>query len=285
MGVMVPRGVPRTLQLRGIVDVCTAIDEMTPDDAGQIVTGGGGGREPDGAVFVENGRVCWAGARGLGRRLSTLLAESAGLDGRKMEELFLTCRRERVPLGEYMVGRGLVRGDMLRAALLQHSVESLRLLCCEGMRASWIPRPGGYHPSFTFSTAEVLAAVLAFGEAARTHALRAELDDAFREGEWAVAYLRSRNAAPDPVALYGGVPAAASTLLRVGKWAASALDVASAFEDEDAFLATMTARAALVVWRHEGAIIVGETSKFGPARIMNRRSRLRARGEPQHGRF
>src|SRR6185312_11451726 len=84
------------------------------------------------------------------------------------------------------------------------------------------------------------------------------------EGDWATAFVRvAGSAAPDPIAMHGEVPHAATELLRLGKWAASVLDVAGAFSDPSAMLSlargTDENPRALVALRFEDAFIAGET--------------------------
>jgi len=271
------------------VDVCEFVDELDPDEVGELVVECRPSKDPCGKVFVEGRRVCWAAARGLARRLTELLVARAGLDATQLESTYAACKETRTPLGEYLVRKGMVEAGELRAALREHTIESLVHVCHQGeVRAGWIPRrTGGYSPRFTFSTSELLP--LAF--AASHREIAAEADPELRAifasgassaGEWGAAFVRTpARASPDPVAAHGTLPSTSAALLRVGKWASSALDVVSTFQDPDAIVSAMDGESMLVAWRHGGAIIAGRMEPRGPARILNRRARLRRdRGRP-----
>ena len=113
-------GVP-PLGWKSTFEACTFVDARGPDAVGQVIIAGPEGLR--GAIFVERGRICWAGAQGLARRLGELL-----------------------------------RAGDRREALLQHTLESIELLHAGGVKSTWHPRKGrGFEPRFTFGTAELLA--------------------------------------------------------------------------------------------------------------------------------
>jgi len=266
-------------EIKTVYEACALVDELGATSTGEVVVSRDG--DPLGAVFLERGRVCWAAARGLARRLTELLVARSTLSPDQMEATFAACKAGRIPLGEHLVNRGALRGEDLRSALLQHTVESLAFLCKGGARAGFHARPGGgYSPKFTFQTAELVAHAGALSHGTEATRARAVMNAIFAPGEWAAAFARPLSSAfPEPVALYGDVPNAATTLLRFGKWAASALDVASTFTDDGALLTVSRgprgASSALVAFRSEGIVVMGETGALGPARIMNRRAQQR----------
>lgn len=277
------------LTVRRVTDVCDFVDQLDRKAVGELVIRGADGvREARGVVLVESGRICWAAARGLARRLTALLvARSPGMDEGRMESLFRQCRSENVPLGEFLVARGIVAPGDLRTALLQHTMESLDALCATGAQAEWCLRRGaGYNPRFTFSTSELLVGAstdqMSLEEQAIRAVAEATLSTRFATGEWGAAFVRGNSAVPKPVAVHGELPETTTIFLRVGQWAASALDLASTFQDEDAMVSTVDdARdAVLVAWRcgdprGNGAFIAGRTTSRGPARILNLRARER----------
>ncbi len=244
-----------------------------------------GERLLNGAVFVEGGRICWAAASGLSRRLTQLLVFSSGVDEVTMEGHFRACSQRGVPLGEHLVSAGIISADDFRHALLIHTAESLNRLCEEGARAIWVPRDGaGYSPRFTFTSAELLARSRGLLHPMLSRELSDELDVCFREGEWAVAFVRNAtSAAPDPVAVRGDWYPSAKMLGRIGKWAASSLDVAGIVHGDAPLLvvalpASLKRSAdadSLVAFVHGGGMIVGETGAQGPGRILNRRAELK----------
>lgn len=268
----------RELSLRTALDACAFVDELGTDAVGEIVVSNGEGA--CGAVFVERGRICWAAARGLSRRLTELLGARASVPPASMEQMYRACKSERVPIGEYLVRRGILSGDALREALMLHTVESLRHLCGAASRAAWVPREGnGYSPRFTFATGEVAVCSAAAAHEGLAGHLEGVLAGLFSADDWAAAFVRTGgSAAPEPIALRGASPSV-TQLLRYGKWAASVLDVVTSFTDDTAFLAAALPHtrspASLVAFRHEAAIIAGETGVHGAARILNRRAQQR----------
>jgi hypothetical protein len=110
-----------------------------------------------GGIFVEQGRVCWAAATGLHRRLTDILRDRAALRNVDVEALYLRCRAEGKPLGRALLEEDLVSLEDLEAALRLHSAESLVELCRSGLPTIWVPRrSGGYSPRLTFRPIEVL---------------------------------------------------------------------------------------------------------------------------------
>ncbi len=276
---MIALSAGRDVALRNTLEACALIDELGASAVGEILVHRVDGQR--GTIFVERGRICWAAARGLARRLTELLGARAALAPGAMESMFTACKEMRVPLGEHLVNRGVLSAADLRVALLQHTTESLRALCTQDARAEWCPRLGkGYSPRFTFATAELLAHVGGAVHQATADLVRPTLQALFGDDEWGAAFVRTGSSAfPEPVAIQGTAPHAASTLVRVGKWAASALDIAAAFTQEVTLLATprsgSAGETALVALRIGDAIVAGETGPHGPARILNRRAQQR----------
>lgn len=275
------RSFARYVSIETTEDLCSFVDELAQGEAGQLVFDG---ERTRGTVYIEDARVCWAAAEGLSARLTELLVARSTLGSVEMELLYRRCKSEGTPLGEYLVGTGIVSANDLRSALARHTVESIGRLASSGSVAAWCPRPrGGYSPRFTFGTSEVLARAGAAGDESRSARAAEELEACFSEGEWACALVRdATRAAPSPIALHGDPPAAARELARVAKWAVSSLDMAEAFRAMDAMLAVELPRArrtkrreVLVAFRHEGLVYVGEATTQAPARILHRRTRTK----------
>ena len=257
------------MTVRSTTDVCTFVDALDRGVAGELLV-----RADDvsGVVFVERGRICWAAARGLARRLTELLlARAPGIDAANLEELFRQCHASGAPLGETLVDRAIVSAENLRSALLVHTAESLTALCRNPSRMAWRARTGpGYSPRFTFTTTELLAESLGGDTMLR---------ETFITGEWGARFVRGGSAMPELVATHGVGPDTVASILLVGKWAASALDVASTFQDEDAFVSSLDGDSVLVAWRGpDQSIIAGRMQPHGPARILNRRAQARRAG-------
>lgn len=253
----------RRLSAESVTDVCTFVDDLD-GPAGEIVVDCDDAR---GAVFVEDGRICWAAATGLSRRLSELLVAHTGVARESMEAIFLRCKAERRPLGEFLVAEGIVQPRDLRSALERHTVESLLALTGRGRRAVFRPRPrGGYSPQFTFGTSELLTRASATEDPAAADVAEAELERWLSREAWGAAFVRRPSrATPDPIALRGHGPQTARDLLGLAKWAASALDVVSIFGAKDAILGVLRpecvrvrGRDFLVAWSRGGLVCVGE---------------------------
>ncbi len=232
----------RAYGLKSTLEACALVDSLGPDAIGEIsITGLEG---PRGAIFVERGRICWAGARGLARRLGELL-----------------------------------RAGDRREALREHTLESIELLYAGGVKTKWHPRTGrGYEPRFTFGTAELLAHVGGYMHREAGEHASAVLAAAFSEDDWGIAFVRTAiSAFPQPIASRGMTPSAKSAL-RYGKWACSALDMIATFAD-DAVLAVDRRSSTIVAFRTGDVFVAGETGIHGAARILNRRaSERRQRG-------
>lgn len=133
--------------------------EGLPDDATGALAFGPE-TKLSGVVLVEKGRVCWAAAEGLQRRLTSLLRESCtpplGVD--EAEALFIECRQRGRPMGEVLVERGRISSEALRAALLHHTAESLASGSSWTTTPRWVPhRARGYQSAFTFLPVELLS--------------------------------------------------------------------------------------------------------------------------------
>ncbi|HEY0191099.1 MAG TPA: hypothetical protein VGC42_08250, partial [Kofleriaceae bacterium] len=89
--------------------------------------------------------------------------EQTQLSVDQLNELFAMCRRDRMPLGETLVARGLIALPILHRSLLRHTCEALAcLLRDEASPWLWVEHLGyGYNPMLTFSPAEVVTGVRA----------------------------------------------------------------------------------------------------------------------------
>lgn len=277
-----PRAAARHVRLGTVAELCAFVDDLERDAAGELVVEAG---EVRGSIYIEHARICWAAAAGLSRRLTELLVERAGLDAGSMAHLYRACRDARVPLGEYLVERGVVSADDLRAALAQHTVESLRRLTGPQRSGQFRRRQhAGYNARFTFGTAELLAKS---GASTRNEAARlaeAEMVACFSPEGWAAAFVRSvGRSAPEPIALHGEAPAEAQALARLARWATSALDLVAAFSTGEPLVAVRVpperaraGRESALAFRLGELVIAGEAGAHCAARILNRRARHRA---------
>ncbi len=261
-------------------DVCRFVDDLEPDAVGELRVLHG--ETTAGAVFVQGNRVCWVAAAGLARTLSQLLVARARIEPHVMERHFERCRESRVPVGEDLVARGVIRASALRSALFEHSTASLAVLCADGARARgvWRPRERSYAPRFTFATAELLTRTNAVAAPEIANHATHQLEDLFdpSEGDWAAAFVRVvGRAQADPVALVGAFPGRAASLGAHAKWALSGLDVMGIFTKPRALLlatsATLSERVFCAL-DEASFFVVGETSESGARRIALRRLAL-----------
>jgi hypothetical protein len=119
----------------------------------------GDGTCVSGVVLLEQGRVCWAAAHGLRRRLTDHLRDACDppLDTEEVEQLVHACRSGGKPVGEALVAMGRLTPEGLRAALLHHTAECLAAGEHWTAPARWVPhRARGYQSAYTFRPLELL---------------------------------------------------------------------------------------------------------------------------------
>lgn len=153
--------------------VLSTVEELPSDATGALCFGDSGAMS--GVVLVEHGRVCWAAGSGLRQRLTDLLKESCSppLSDAEVEAVFAECKQRGQPIGEALVAGRRLAPEALRAALLQHTAESLSVAHPWSASHRFVPhRARGYHSAFTFLPVELLsyASAVARGEAAATSA-------------------------------------------------------------------------------------------------------------------
>jgi len=226
-------GARERVSAAAIARLLAEVEDVPRTDVGALVLERGAERE--GVVLVEAGRVCWAAASRMPRRLTDLLLErSAGLDPSTLQGVFRRCRAEGRPLGESLVEDGLLSADGFRAALLDHTVDGLARLAAErAARPRWISRnESSYDPRFTFSTVE-LATVAASRQlpdvASRSAEALARLLPGGTSG--AALYRGGSGARPVPVAHRDADEIGVGGLDGLSSWAVSSLDIASVFAD------------------------------------------------------
>lgn len=212
-----------------LAGLLAAVEDRPPDESGAFLVDDDGDGQTVGSVFVETGRVCWAAAPGRSGRLRDLLHRHSArqLADAELDDAFAACRDAQRPLGELLVERGMVSDDGLRAALKQHTVESL-IAQCDGVPrpVTWVPhRRRGYSARFTFTPVELLAAAGAQLYPAEAPSVVVELPGASTIGSFAIGDEEL------PVALWASGSAASSVrdLLGLGDWAAAALAVCNGF--------------------------------------------------------
>lgn len=207
-----------------------------------------------GVVLLESGRVCWAAASGLRKRLSDLLraASHRELTAEEVEQLFVTCKEQHKPLGEAFLERGWLSSAALRSALLHHTAESLSVAPSWLSSPRWVPhRTCGYSSAFTFLPAELLAFASA---AAQGEAMAHSAHDRLRE------LAGDRNSAlfdkPGEVLLACQLPEQTTTglceLRQAGAWAAMSLGDSNTCSEASIKFAMDGRGGSWVGWRDAG---------------------------------
>ena len=117
----------------------------------------------DGGIFVERGRVCWAVARGMGRRLHEILRSYAPDHTADFDAIYRRCRVKGQLLGQTLVEEGYITPEQLEVSLRRHSAEALLALGhAELDEPVWRSRgERGYEARFTFRPLDVLLDVVA----------------------------------------------------------------------------------------------------------------------------
>ena len=176
-----PARIPPSLTAATVPPVATlnvleAVEKLDAKGCGALVYA------ESGVILVEEGNICWAASRSLGR-LTDLLRRQADppLPKERIEEVVRRCKREGTPLGESLVAEGIVNEDTLHRALRQHIAEAVAALSLSQIKPTYVERQSsGYDARFTFSTPEILASVgaLALPElASKARKWLHELDD------------------------------------------------------------------------------------------------------------
>jgi hypothetical protein len=212
--------------------ILASVEYLAPDASGAFVV------EVDdrhvGSVLVEKNQICWCAAVGLRRRLLDLLRESlvTMLDPAELDELYKRCAAEGRRVGEELVARSMVQGDVMRAAIMQHTIESLIALPERlGERVAWVShRAQGYLPRFTFSPLELYVGMNA--KLYATEAAGAELPLAVLDGSTPGATF-ARDDDGEPIAVrITGRHASLSDVIELGVWADAAFGATPGFSPE-----------------------------------------------------
>ena len=181
---------------------------------------------PQGTVLIEDNRVCWAAASNMERRLTDILRRQTdpplGVDD--FEAIYEECSRKKIPLGETLLERQIVTSDGLWRAIRQHTAEAVAMLSTtEKLSPVWASnRARPYDAQFTFSTAEILSSIGAFGNEAEAGEATRILSQITRGNTLGVAYLMKGPGLP--IAQVSADSWKCQALVDLGKWARVAVD-------------------------------------------------------------
>lgn len=200
-----------------VVDALVRVERLAPDDCGVLSS-----EQPGhGGIFVERGRICWAAARGLQRRLTDLLRSSAAMRDIDLDGIYQRCRAEGRLLGQTLVDEGWMAPRELETALRRHSAESLVELCRgEAPLEVWSSRGAqGYAPRFTFRPLDVLLDIAELFLPHLQHSARVELAAVDQPGRRGGAFcLGSAPGEVVPIAAFGD-GMSVRELASLGGWA------------------------------------------------------------------
>jgi hypothetical protein len=225
-----------SLDIGTVIELLERVEELPDGATGTLVIGGGG--SPGGAILVDDRRVCWVAAQGLGRRLSDLLRAQAvrAIGTEELEAIVAACRESGEPLGQALLARGLITEPALVRALKRHSTESLIAVARGSPEVNWVPRERGFAPRHHIATATLLAEV---GAASRWGGHAPSLGWMTECKARGAAFARAIAASGReevaqlvPVAEIGMAHAGARGLLELGSWAAASIAALRAIDAE-----------------------------------------------------
>jgi hypothetical protein len=235
-----------------LLDALVRVEELPADDSGLLSFGQPPG---SGGIFVERGRICWAAARGLRRRLSDLLRESTGLSAAELDSVYERCRIEGKHFGHVLIAEGKIQPRELETALRLHSAESLVELCRGHEPTVWARHSGrGYSPHFTFRPLEVLFDVIALALPSLQGSARMTLSALDAPGRRGAAFVHGAGDPIIPVGAFGEGTTVAG-LRAIGRWAHAVPRATKELGDAPSFtLAASTSGDTLAVW-WRGAVL------------------------------
>lgn len=181
---------------------------------------------PQGTVLIEDNRVCWAAASNMERRLTDILRRQTDPPLRvdDFEAIYEECYRDKLPLGETLLERQIITSDGLWRAIRQHTAEAIAMLSTtEKLTPVWASnRVRRYDAQFTFSTAEILSSIGAFGSEAEAGEATRILSQITRGNTLGVAYLMEGPGLP--IAQVSADSWKCQALVDLGEWARVAVD-------------------------------------------------------------
>jgi hypothetical protein len=243
-----------------IADVLGRVEALPRASTGALLVGDRA--HPHGLIVIERDRVCWIGATGMGRRLRDILRSHSSIPLREgeIEALYARCRATDTPLGEALVMEGYVAPEQMRAAMKQHTAESLLALdaahgSTAGWPLTWIGRGDrGYNPRFTFTATEILAAVGAnLVDPTLVELAEDELASAAKSGCAALALTSADDGTPQVIGESASADLLVSESLELAEWANDALGASEGFSPLAAHAcARQATTGGTAAWRYEG---------------------------------
>jgi len=202
------------LAWRSVLVALARAEDVTLADSGLLAFGV---EAADGAIFVEGGRVCWAVARGMGRRLHEIL-QSFAPDDVDFDEIYRRCRETGRALGDTLLEAGYITPLQLETGLRRHSAEALLALAhLAPEEPAWRSRgERGYAAQFTFRPLDVLLEAVWLWSPETQSSAQDVLEQFAADGRWGAAFSIGDEVLP--VAAFGSHTVQSTWAL--GRWAA-----------------------------------------------------------------
>jgi hypothetical protein len=258
--------------------VLSRVDELPEDSTGALVWG-----DPKvavGALLIEKGRICWGVARGSSRRLTAILREQSNppLAIADVERVVRECQKTKVPLGEALVQAELVTPEGLRSALKQQAAEAVARIARSKeakKKPRFLPhRRQTYDPTYSFSTAEILACIGELQVGSTSLDARELLRGAVQGIASGAAFSRE-GGITTLLCVEEKEPLSVTEVTKMVVWAQGQLDVASAISPGLKLVSSVGQdRKAIVAWQEADLIFVAVCAgKTDFARVLMAASR------------
>ncbi|MEM6734043.1 MAG: hypothetical protein AAF658_20945 [Myxococcota bacterium] len=253
-------------------EVLARIDELPRDATGVLRF------SEHSAVLVESGRICWAAARGMQRRLTEVLCEEASpsIERRELEEILAHCRESGRPIGEALVASGRVSERSFERALFGQTVSAIEQLArLETAEPTFTPHfRARYDARFTFDSVDLLTEINARELDGRRDIAFTAFDSVLPKEAVGVGFaLRERR----PVAVVGprsGTPRVAE-LVEICAWVSHVHELCQMSEPR-AVILNFRGSGAVVTWRAETLCYFAICAKRSVAAVLI--SRLDGKG-------
>jgi len=255
--------------------VLTFVDDLSPDATGVLRFGDAG------TILVESRLICWAVAGGMEQRLTDLLRHQRNppLDRGFLEVTVRDCRASGAPLGQALLASGQITEQGLRTALFRQAVQAIAHIArdAEDAPPEFVRRESSrYDARFSFSSAEIYAALGARHDRALAAVARRHLDGVLVPGTTGVASL-----ACDPrtvISAVNGARLRLEALCEACAWSAGLLSVVGEVRPGAALaMATWYAgeprlpAASVVAWRTNGLQLTAIADTRASAAVLAQR--------------
>lgn len=267
------------------LDVFERLDVVKPGSTGAFFYGDP--KDPVGTVLLDEGRVCWAVARGMRHRLTDLLREESvsAVDEAKIKSIYNVCRQERRPLASALVEEGVVSHEGFRNVIRRHTTEAMLEIGATGeQRRSWIERRRGHYASkVSFSSLDLVLCVGELLFVDQAEEARAHLDDIVPAQARGIAFMRTEGrAGVMPIAGLRSTDIKVRDAGAMGKWAMSAISgVALLGAERPSVSVTGAGGESLVAWARGPMIFTALSDDRGARAWMEvQLARARKQGAP-----